>query len=124
MAKDLTVELENRPGTLGELGEALGNAGVNIDGVAAVAVGPGTAPVHVLVDNHESARQALEEAGLKVTDERDVFVLSVLDQPGELGRITKSLGEAGINVDLVYLTATRDLVLGVDDLEKTRSLLP
>jgi hypothetical protein len=35
--KDLTVSLEDRPGTLADLGEALGKAGINIEGMCAVA---------------------------------------------------------------------------------------
>jgi hypothetical protein len=34
--KDLTVSLEDRPGTLADLGEALGKAGINIEGMCAV----------------------------------------------------------------------------------------
>jgi len=30
MAKDLTVVLENRPGTLADVGETLGKAGINL----------------------------------------------------------------------------------------------
>lgn len=33
MATDLTLILEDRPGTLADLGEAAGKAGVNIDGL-------------------------------------------------------------------------------------------
>jgi hypothetical protein len=124
MAKDLTVELENRPGTLADLGDALGNAGINIDGGAAIATGPGQEGIHILVDNADGARAALQDAGLKVTDERDVLVMDVVDQPGELGRIAKRMATAGINIDLVYLTARGQLVIGVDDLDKARSLVP
>lgn len=123
MAKDLTVELDNRPGTLAELGEALGNAGINIDGGAAVATGPGAVGVHILVENADGARKALEGAGLRVTDERDVFTLNVVDQPGELGRIGRRMADAGVNIDLLCLTASGQLVVGVDDPEKARSLV-
>ena len=33
--KDLTVNLADEPGTLAQLGEALGNAGINIEGISA-----------------------------------------------------------------------------------------
>jgi hypothetical protein len=33
MATDLTIILEDRPGTLVDVGEALGKAGINIDGM-------------------------------------------------------------------------------------------
>jgi len=46
--KDLTVSLEDRPGTLADLGEALGKAGINIEGMCAVA-GEGRSIIHLLV---------------------------------------------------------------------------
>lgn len=120
MAKDLTVELENRPGTLADLGEALGNAGINIDGGCGFPTG-GRAVLHVLVDDAPGARKAIEGAGLKVSDERDVLVMDITDKPGELGAIARRMADTGVNIDLVYLTARGQLVLGVDDLEKARS---
>jgi hypothetical protein len=120
MAKDLTVELEDRPGTLADLGEALGNAGVNIDGACGFPTG-GRATIHILVEDAGGARRAIEGAGLKATGERDVLVVDVTDKPGELGAIARRMADAGVNIDLVYLTARGQIVLGVDDLEKARS---
>jgi hypothetical protein len=120
MAKDLTVELEDRPGTLADLGEALGNAGVNIDGGCGFPSG-GRATLHILVEDAGAARKAIEGAGLKATDERDVVILDVTDKPGELGAIARRMADAGVNIDLVYLSARGQLVLGVDDLEKART---
>ena len=45
MAKDLTVVLEDRPGTLAAMGEALGKAGVNIEGICGFPAG-GKGTVH------------------------------------------------------------------------------
>jgi hypothetical protein len=120
MAKDLTVELEDRPGTLADVGEALGNAGVNIDGGCGAAAG-GRADFHFLVEDATGARKAIEGAGLSVKDERDVIILDVTDKPGELGAIARRMADAGVNIDLVYLTARGQLVLGVDNLQKARS---
>jgi hypothetical protein len=120
MAKDLTVELQDRPGTLADVGEALGNAGVNIDGGCGAATG-GRADLHILVEDPGGARKAIEGAGLSVTNERDVVVLDVTDKPGELGAIARRMADAGVNIDLVYLNARGQLVLGVDDLEKART---
>lgn len=120
MAKDVTVELEDRPGTLADLGEALGNAGVNIDGGCGFPAG-GRGIFHILVEDAAGARKAIEGAGLSVADERDVIVVDVTDKPGELGGIARRMADAGVNIDLIYLTARGQLVLGVDDLQKARS---
>jgi hypothetical protein len=120
MAKDLTVALEERVGTLAELGEALGNAGVNIDGACGFPT-EGRAVLHILVEDGEAARMAIEAAGMKVSDERDVVLFEGSDKPGELGAIARRMADAGVNIDLVYLSARGQLVLGVDNPEKARS---
>jgi hypothetical protein len=120
--KDLTVTLENRPGTLAGLGEALGEAGINIEGMS----GDNRLAevLHVLVEDAGAAREALAGAGIQVADERDVLVVEVEDRPGTLGEVARKLADAGLNVDLVYATfgGTR-AVLGVDDPEKARAAL-
>lgn len=119
MAKDLKVILENRPGTLADLGEALGNAGVNIEGMC----GPceGDELTHVLVDDIASARAALEKAGIQVQGESDVLVIDVQDKPGVMGGICRRLSDAGVNLDFFYVATGTRIVLGVDDLEKAKA---
>ena len=65
-----------------------------------------------------AARQALEAAGQTVRAEREVIICPVQDRPGAAGAIFRSIADAGVNVDLVYLTAAGQLVIGADDLEK------
>jgi hypothetical protein len=119
MATDLTVQLEDRPGTLAELGEALGGAGVNVDGFCAV-TGGARAEVHVLVEDAAAGRRALEGAGIQVAGEQEVLVVDAQDRPGELGRIARSVAGAGVNITLAYVAAGTKVVIGADDLEKAR----
>jgi hypothetical protein len=120
MAKDLTVILEDRPGTLADLGEATGGADINIDGIcAATAEGKGT--IHILVEDAAGARSALEDAGIEVSGERDVLVVEVEDRPGTMAEVARRLADAGVNIELAYTTFSGvRLVLGVDDLDKAR----
>ncbi|MEE9512782.1 MAG: hypothetical protein V3V46_01795 [Anaerolineales bacterium] len=122
MAKNLTIHLEDRPGALAEMGEALGKSVVNIDGICGVSC-EGVGVIHILVEDAAAARSAIEQAGFDVEAERDVLVVNIVDQPGELGDIARKLANAGINLDLLYLTANMDLVIGVDDLEKAQEAL-
>ena len=55
MAVDLTLILDDRPGELARMGEVLGDAGVNIAGLAAF-TGEGRGVIHVLVDDDATAR--------------------------------------------------------------------
>jgi hypothetical protein len=122
MHADLTVKLPNRPGALAQLGEALGNAGINIDGLAGVASGD-EGEVHILVADAGMARETLSNAGIECGGEREVEVVSVVDQPGEMGRHLRRIADAGVNVDLAYLATGNRLVLGSDDLEGLRGAL-
>ncbi len=123
--KDLTVILQNKPGTLADMGEVLGKASVNIEGITGVPC-EGEGVVHVLVNNATAARGALESAGFEVRGERDVFVLdlgSMVGQPGTGGEVFRKIADAGINVDLLYFGENNRLIIGTNDLEKTKSVL-
>jgi hypothetical protein len=122
MAKDLTLVLDDRPGSLAGLGEALGRAGVNIDGVCGVTVG-GKGEIHILVEDAAGARRALESEHIRVTGERDVLVLKAEDRPGELGRMARKLADAGVSIQLAYMATSTRIVFGVDNLEKARASL-
>jgi hypothetical protein len=126
MSKDLTVILEDRPGMLAELGEAMGKAGINIDGMCGF-LAEGKGVIHMLVEDAEAARSALEGAGLDVREERDVLMLrlgvDIIDRPGQTGEIGRRLADEAINVDLVYATWKGDAVVGADDLAKARETL-
>ena len=119
MAKNLTIELEDKPGILAELGEALGGAGVNIEGFCGYASG-GRGTVHLLVDDAAAARGALEDTSIEVVDERDVVVLDIEDRPGALGVVARRISNADVSLNLAYLATNTRLVLGADDLESVR----
>lgn len=122
--QDLKVNLENIPGSLAQLGEALGNAGINVEGVCAIGAADGGAgEVHILVQSAQLARTALEEVNIGSGPERDVEVISIVDQPGEMGRHMRRLADAGVNVDLVYLATSTRLVLGSADMDGLRKAL-
>lgn len=123
VATDLTVMLDDRPGTLAALGEATGAAGVNIDGLCGFSTGGGKTEIHVLVDDAAGARLALEGAGLQVTAERDVVLVDVQDRPGMLGEVSRKIADAGANIEVVYLATNTRLVVGADDLGKVRSAI-
>ncbi len=116
MAIDLTIELDNTAGELARLGEAFGAGGVNIEGLCAVTAGGPTAEVHVLVEDAEAAFGALAAAGISVESEREVAVLDVDDRPGVMGEVSRTLGNAGVNMTLVYMATRTRLVIGADDL--------
>ena len=114
MATDLSINLPNTPGTLAQLGEALGEAGVNVEGIACLPVGD-QGSTHILVDDPASARSALEAAGIEVISEAEAVTVDVEDRPGTLGSVGRAAADAGINLEVVYLATATRLVLVGDD---------
>ena len=120
MAKNLVALLpEDRPGTLAEACEALGRAGVNIEGCCEI-----EGYFHVLVEDVNAARRALEDCGCDVGRETDVLVVDVEDRPGAAGELLRRIADAGVNIEFIYLTVTGPrLVIGAEDVEKARAAL-
>ena len=123
MAIDITLLLDDQPGALARIGEVLGRAGVNIEGLCAVTSGGGQAEVHVLVEDLEAALPALARSGLAVSSEQEVVVVALEDRPGALGAVSSRLGEAGVNITLTYLATDTRLVLAADNLAAARAAL-
>jgi hypothetical protein len=122
---DVTLILDDQPGELARIGEVAGAAGVNIDGFAAF-TGDGKGVVHVLVagERLDRLREAFAEAGMAVADEREVFVVSVADEPGALGDLARRLADAGVNIDLAYTTfGGVRMVFSTDDVRLAREAL-
>ena len=120
--KDLVILLENRPGALAEMGEALGRAGVSVEGGGAWVV-DGRGIAHFLFHDGTAARRALEAAGIQVLAEREVVVQRLKqDVPGQLGLLTRRMAEAGVNIEVLYSDHDHQLILVVDDVEKGREV--
>ncbi len=119
--KDITIMLEDRPGTLAEVSEVLGKAGVNIEGGCGYpAIGRGI--FHILVKDVNDARIALEGAGITVSEENDVVVVNLENSPGSLATELKKISNEGINITVFYIASDNRLVLSVDDFAKAQGL--
>jgi hypothetical protein len=120
--RDLAILLENRPGALAEMGEALGKAGVSVEGGGGFVV-EGKGIVHFLFEDADAARKALEDAGIEVLADREVLVQRLRqDQPGQLGKISRRMADAGVNIEVIYSDHQNQLILVVDDPEKGRAI--
>ena len=122
MASDLTVILEDKPGTIADVAETLGKAGINIDGLCGIPI-EDKGYLHILVDNATAARNVLVEAGFDVLEEREVIVWEIENRPGTLGSVSRRIANAGANIELIYVASNTRIVIGADDLEKARAVL-
>ena len=121
MSWDLTVFLTDEPGTIADMGEALGGADINIRGVSGFPC-EGRGVIHLLIDDPDAATEVLQRAGIEVGKTRPVLTTKLADKPGQLGALARRMADNGINVDLLYITMGGEVVFGVDNIDRARSL--
>ncbi len=120
--RDLVLIPDDRPGVLARIGQVLGAAGINIDGLSAF-TGQGKGLVHLLVGDTERALEELSNAGFDVRAARDVVVVAIEDRPGALAEYCEKLADAGINIEQAYLATNNRLVVVTDDTPRAREIL-
>jgi hypothetical protein len=119
-AKQISAWVDDRPGVLGMLAEALGEKGVSIRAFMASAM-DGKGFVRLVVDKPAAARKILARHGWKVTEDELVEV-TIPDRAGALAAVAHRLGEAGINVEYAYVGTAKsaqrvNLYLAVADVK-------
>ena len=114
---DVAIELPGMPGSLARFGEALRAAGVSLEGGGVFTV-DGVGHAHFLVEDGETARIALDRAGLGSATVRPVLIRRLKqDVPGQLGAIGRALADAGVNIETQYSDHANRLILVVDDMK-------
>ncbi len=91
------VELENKPGQLARLAEAVAAKGVNLTALCDVAWGSAGA-VGLAVSDEAAAREALTAGGFTFR-EVELVSTTLADQPGSLARAARRLADAGVNIE-------------------------
>ena len=125
--KEFTIRLEDRPGTLGKLCQALAEEDVNILAYQQFPHEKGKGSVRLVADNADKARAALDR---QRTDykEAEVAQVKLAHRPGELARAASRLGDAGININYGYCGTEPDtnatfLIFGVAEVGKAVKIL-
>ena len=124
-ATQLTVYIDNRKGTLAALAGFLGRHGVNIYGLT-LADTEGHGYARLIVDDTEKARQLVEDSG-ELVAAREVLLIRVANEPGELGRVLTALAAHNLNIEYGYSSGGPDeekgLVLVPSDVDAALAVL-
>lgn len=119
------VTVKDRPGEFARIGEALGAAGVNIEGFCGLGV-EGKGHICLVVEDAAGARTALEGAGVGIDAELDAIVVDVAadaDRPGKAGELARKVADAGVNVEVACVATHDRIVLATSDNAKARAAL-
>jgi len=100
LAIQLALFLDNKPGTLARVCDALSQAKINIYAIATSDTIDHSV-VRMVVSNTRKALLLFEEHGTLVV-ESEVLMIESDNRPGSMTRICERLGEAGVNIEYCY----------------------
>ena len=127
IAREFTINLEDRPGMLGKVCQALDQQNVNILAFHSCPIEKGRSAVRLVLDNPATAKTALDRQRADYR-EKDVAAVTLTNRPGELALAATRLGDAGINIDYGYCGAdpksnANILIFEVEDAGKAVKVL-
>ncbi len=111
IARELTIRMDNRPGSLGRICRALANRGVSIMVFPAIP-SQQTILVCIVADNPAAAPSVLDQEGI-VHTEAEVVQVKISNQSGELLRAASKLAEANINYAYCGVEPITNALLGI-----------
>ena len=126
ITKQLALFLENRPGTLARVCDALSAAKINI-----YAISSSDTVDHIVlrmvVSDPVKAMFVFEEHGTLVVED-DVLMITGDNKPGSLAKLAHKLSKAKINIEYAYCATPPDakkglLILRVSDAKKALNVL-
>lgn len=125
MTLQFEIFVQNKPGDVAWVAEALSKNSVNIRGISTDLGGP-RGIIRVVTDDEASARSALKAAKLEFT-EGPIEVVSLPDRPGELAKLARSLSKAGLNIESMYIlgntgSSVEEVAVAVDDIERAKEI--
>jgi hypothetical protein len=125
MANQFVVQLDNAPGAMATLAEALAARGVDLRAIGGGGIG-GAGHVIMTTADDDATREILE-AGNYTFIEGESILAEVDDRPGGMARISRALADAGVNIyGHLFLGRWGDRAMFafvVDDPAKARPIL-
>lgn len=126
ITKQLAIFIENRPGTLARVCEALSAAKINIYAIS-MSDTVDHSVVRMVVSDPVKALFVFEEHGTLVVED-DVLMINGDNKPGSLAEIAHKLAKAKINIEYAYCATPPDskkglLILRVSDSKKALKAL-
>jgi len=121
----LLIQAEHKPGTLATLCSELARKAVNITAIMAAHDQPGG--IRIVAAPHAAARKVLESMNLPYREEEAIAV-RINDRPGALGKITRKLADANVNILYAYGSIVKGeqramIILGVSNVEQADTLV-
>lgn len=124
--KQLSIFVENKPGRLHTIIDALGKSGVNLRALS-IADTTDFGILRVITDDNDKARKSLSEIGV-ISKLTDVLAVYIDDKTGGLATVLDELSVEGVEIEYMYAFLGRKegkalMVLKASDEEKAEKAL-
>lgn len=126
MIQQLSVFVENQPGSIMRVTSELTDAKINIRAIASFDT-PEFAILRLVVDQPERAKDDLTSKGFVVRLQK-VISVELKDEKGNLNQMLEVLAKGGISINYIYSFVIRGdkapvMVFNTDDYEKAENVL-
>ena len=111
ITKQLAIFLDNRPGMLARVADALAEAKINIYAITTSDTVDHSV-IRLVVSDYRRALHIFEERGTLAVED-DVIMVDGSNKPGEMARIAHKLANAKINIEYCYSATSPDARKGV-----------
>jgi hypothetical protein len=111
ITKQLAIFLDNRPGMLARVADALAAAKINIYAVTTSDTVDHSV-IRMVLSDYRKALHVFEEHGTLVVED-DVLLVDGTNKPGELARLAHKLADAKINIEYCYSATPPDAKKGL-----------
>ena len=126
MIKQISVFVENQPGSMMRVTSVLTESHVNIRAISTFDT-PEFGILRLVVDDPAKAKESLTQKGF-VTRVNDVIGAELKDEKGNLNQMFKILADGEINLNYIYSFVIREekapvIVFHTDDFQKAEQVL-
>lgn len=111
IAKQLAIFLDNRPGMLARVADALAEAKINIYAITTSDTVDHSV-IRLVVSDYRRALHVFEQHGTLVVED-DVLMIEGSNKPGEMARIAHKLADAKINIEYCYCSTPAEAKRGL-----------
>jgi hypothetical protein len=124
--RQVSVFIENKPGTMVKITDALGKGGIDVR-AASLADTQDFGILRLIVDDTDKARKILSDIGC-VTSVIDVIAAEVPDEPGAMTTLLQKVSSTGLNIEYMYAFVSLKnhkvyIVLRIKDTKKAVEIL-
>ncbi len=123
--KEFKVFVNDKPGELARVTEALAEHAVNIRAIASEG-GHENSFLRIVTSDVATTEKAFKLAGIKC-QANDLLTVDLMDRPGELAKIARRLARGGVNVESIYILGSKngktEVGMVVSDMEKAKAAI-